>query len=153
MKRGAFLFVLILGIVVLAACAPKPEEVNAVVNEFWTQWKAGNAAGMVDLLTDEVSYGLLLPDDLATSIATSLARLPANRSVPAATLVASLLSTPLPTLATFSISSTEAFGEYAIVTCLFTTTAVSATTMQFIFHLNDTDAGWKINFLGIKGLS
>ena len=152
MKRLVVIVLLVGAITVLAACA-SIDDINAAVNNFWDQWKAGNAAGMVDLLTDEVSYGLLLPDDLATSIATSLARLPANRSVPAATLVASLLSTPLPTLATFSISSTEAFGEYAIVTCLFTTTAVSATTMQFIFHLNDTDAGWKINFLGIKGLS
>lgn len=152
MKRLVVIVLLVGALTVLAACA-SIDDINAAVNNFWDQWKAGNAAGMVDLLTDEVSYGLLLPDDLATSIATSLARLPANRSVPAATLVASLLSTPIPTLATFSISSTEAFGEYAIVTCLFTTTAVSATTMQFIFHLNDTDAGWKINFFGIKGLS
>ena len=153
MKRLIVIVLLMGALTVLTACAPKPEEVNAVVNNFWDQWKAGNEAGMVDLMTDEVDYGMLYPDDaLAGSLAASLAKLPVNRSIPAETLAAALASSSLPNSGTFSISSTEAFGEYAIVTCqLFITTAEPIKILQFIFHLNDTDAGWKINFLGIKG--
>jgi len=152
LKRLAVIVLLMGTLTVLAACA-SIEDINAVVNNFWDQWKAGNAAGMVDLMTDEVDYGMLYPDDaLAGSLAASLAKLPVNRSIPAETLAAALASSSLPNSGTFSISSTEAFGEYAIVTCqLFITTAEPIKILQFIFHLNDTDAGWKINFLGIKG--
>ncbi|HBG43775.1 MAG TPA: hypothetical protein DDX03_04610, partial [Firmicutes bacterium] len=33
-------------LVFLTACTPKPEEINAVVENFMEQWKAGNAANM-----------------------------------------------------------------------------------------------------------
>lgn len=146
MKR-LVVVVLLMGILtVLTACNPI-DDINAVVNNFWEQWKAGNAANMVDLMTDEVEYALLIPDNALVS---SLTKLPATKGIPAEMLVEALVSSSIPTLGTLSISSTEEFGKYAIVTCLFTANADPNTKLGFIFHLNDTDDGWKINFFGIK---
>jgi len=158
LKRLIVIVLLMGALTVLTACAPKPEEVNAVVNNFWDQWKVGNEAGMVDLMTDEVDYGILISDDalstaLSTALPTTLSIPPTTKGVPAESIAPALISSELQNLGTLTISSTEAFGDYAIVTCQFTATADPTISLQFIFHLNDTDAGWKINFLGIKGLA
>lgn len=146
MKRLIVLVLLIGVLTVLTACSPI-DDINAVVNNFWEQWKAGNAANMVDLMTDEVEYALLIPDNALVS---SLMKLPATKGIPAERLVEALVSSSIPTSGTLSISSTEEFGKYAIVTCLFNANADPNTKLEFIFHLNDTDDGWKINFFGIK---
>lgn len=148
MKRGAFLFVLILGIVVLAACAPKPEEVNAVVTEFWTQWKAGNPAGMVATMTAEVDFGLMASD---TSRLAGLSEIP-NKGVPAMDLAEALVDDmPVGPSFTLSIIKTALFEEYAVVDALVDPDpSIADNEMKMILHLQNTNDGWKVCFIGFS---
>lgn len=149
MKRIALLFALILGIIALTACAPKPEEVNAVVESFWDQWKAGNPAKMADLMTTKVDFGYMVPDDATTS---SLAKI-ANKGVPAMDLAEALISNypvgEIPGI-TFSISNTDLFEKYAVVDSIISTEPDDY--FNVVFHLRETDDGWKISFIGFKSV-
>ena len=129
MKRGALLFVLILGIVVLASCAPKPEEVNAVVTEFWNQLKANNPAGMVATMTAEVDCGMM-----------------SSKGIPALDLAEELANDmPIDPNSTFSIITTNLYDCYAVVDGVIDPDP-STTDDEFTMtlHLRDTNDGWKI---------
>ena len=148
MKRLIALVLLIGVFTVLTACDPI-DELNAVVNNFWEQWKAGNAANMLDLMTEEIEYALLIPDGTSS---TSLTLPPAAKGVPASTIVDMLIASSFQDVATLSITSTETYGKYGIVTCLFSLNSDPSDKVEFVFHLNDTDDGWKINFVGVKDI-
>lgn len=133
MKRGALLFVLILGILALVACAPKPEEVNAVVTEFWTQWKANNPAGMVATMAAEVDFGIM-----------------ASKGVPAMDLAVLLVDDlPVDPSFTFSIITTELYDGYAVVEGAIDPDPTPGNEIEMTVHLRDTDDGWKICFVAL----
>jgi len=140
-KQKILLFALILGMTALTACVPKPEEVNAVVESFWEHWKAGNADKMADLMTDTVEMGIMMHVTSAEV---------ADKGIPGSDL-AEFLVTELPLATypgvTFSIKSTELFEKYAIVETLIS--ADPDFHLAIIFHLQSTDDGWKISFMGL----
>jgi len=143
MKRITVLAVLVLSMAVLAACAPKPEEINAVVNDFFGQWKAGNTSKMTDLMTSEVYLGMFLVEmpSGASSVNTP------DKRVPALTIAEFLITDlSLDPDSTLSITKTDVYDGYAFVESVFDLSPDDSPDVKipFTFHLKETDDGWKI---------
>jgi len=150
LKRLTTITLLMVALIALTACAPKIEEINAVVNSFVEHWKAGNAAKMAALMTDEVEYGMFFSGDAAPA---SFSSPPASKSMPASQLADTLASSPMAATVSCTITKTETFGDYAIVTCSFVDSASPDETIKFDFHLVKTDDGWKISLFAVTLLS
>lgn len=141
--------VLTVALVFLTACAPKPEEINAVVDNFIEQWKAGNAANMTYLMTSEVEFGVLIPEDAVKPGPASFKL--DTKDVDAQT-IAELMIAEFNAEFTFKISDTRIIGTYAIVTVLLTDPEWPDDPVTCVFHLIEVEKTWKISLIGMKAV-
>jgi len=145
LKRLATITLLMVALITLTACAPKVEDINAVVNSFMDHWRAGDAAKMAALMTNEVEYGLIIPDYAFTE---SLSNPPASKGLPADELTEALAEEDM--TVNLTITKTEAFGDYAVVTGSYVDSVDPDTKGIMYFHLVNTDDGWKIRLIALS---
>lgn len=150
MKRFIIFLSIIMALTVITGCTAKAEEeVNAVVYEFWTQWRTENEVKLASLMTAEVEFGAFAGEDLDATPKTALPR----EGVPASFLADALIngySVADMSQDAFKITNTAIYKEYAVVDSLFVIPEEPDEEIKMLFHLVDTDEGWKVSLVGLK---
>lgn len=151
MKRSVIFLGIIVALAIMTGCAKIEEEVNAVVYDFWTQWHGANEAKLASLMTDEVDFGFFVEEKIEADSKTSLAE---NMTRISASDLATIMITNFPAIAfqedAFTIAKTSVYTKYAVVNVNLLTPANEV--VEMLFHLIDTDEGWKICLVGLVGI-
>lgn len=150
MKRSVIFLGIIVALAIMTGCAKIEEEVNAVVYDFWTQWHGANEAKLASLMTDEVDFGFFVEEKIEADSKTSLAE---NMTRISASDLATIMITTFTVIPfqedAFTIAKTSVYTKYAVVNVNLLTPANEV--VEMLFHLIDTDEGWKICLVGLVG--
>lgn len=155
MKRSVIFLGIIVALAIMTGCAKIEEEVNAVVYDFWTQWHGANEAKLASLMTDEVDFGFFVEEKIEADSKTSLAE---NMTRISASDLATIMITTFTVIPfqedAFTIAKTSVYTKYAVVNVNLLTPAdgVADGVIEMLFHLIDTDEGWKICLVGLVGI-
>lgn len=151
MKRSVIFLGIIVALAIMTGCAKIEEEVNAVVYDFWTQWHGANEAKLASLMTDEVDFGFFVEEKIEADSKTSLAE---NMTRISASDLATIMITTFSVIPfqedAFTIAKTSVYTKYAVVNVNLLTPANEV--VEMLFHLIDTDEGWKICLVGLVGI-